>query len=721
MDWGIRRRSVKWVPGLMLALALIGAPAAKADVVLKAGPSAETAVTHCAPSLVTPAYSQQTAGQGDTTGIEPKVGDVFYISLRIDLAAIFFDCAADFYSVLATLPANLTPAIGGSATTICRRWGINGGGSQVFDQRSQANCAASPAFNAGTRELNMRPVSSPVLPDVGGAGGGFWFAGIRSPQESQEYRHVQLLVPVKASAQITNQPIQFLVCSVGTNCVNASVNLTVTGAPAQSDPPQISLPGAAQVTAVGARLPFTVNDDPVGSSYYLKVDTATNPAFSSGRPCGLTGPVIYGAPGPAPFSGSIASEIQYGDLQSGGETCYLAPQTTYNVKVCTSNPLTAFPFTDFPGCRFTAFTTGSVNVTMELPGDPPFPVTPIAKVKVIAGHPAGTVNVQAKPWASSVWSSVSTPTVVSQSVNDSPVANHSVAGLNQWRTFHLRACFVAGGHQPCSTQVEYTTGHATTGDSSNVTHESATLSGTASSPNPALNLAVLLSTSDPAGTDPRASMELLGSGATASNGTTDPNPPATATVSGLQANTTYYWTACFNNPAAQPPLEDCGDVKSFTTPPAPGFCELNPGDPSCQPGFCETNPADPSCIPDPCDSSPKPPSCSPEPRPSLTIGKLGPVKVKRGKSARIRVPVKNVSSVPAANVKVCPSLARKFKRHLKLPRCRALGTLAADQSTTANLTVRAPRKARTGLLRVKVTLSWSGRSTTRVARVTVRR
>ena len=139
-------------------------------------------------------------GQRGDTRPTPKIraepGSVmlFYLSLRVDFT-VSFDCAADFFSAQATLPANLQPAVGGSATTICRRWGKNASNVDVFDPRAQANCVANPPFDGTTRVMTMRPVANPVLPDVGGAGGSFWFTGIRSPQESQEYNSVHAAGP----------------------------------------------------------------------------------------------------------------------------------------------------------------------------------------------------------------------------------------------------------------------------------------------------------------------------------------------------------------------------------------------------------------------------------------------------------------------------------------------------------------------------------------------
>lgn len=716
---------------LVAAATLLLASPAHADPVLKAGPSGETSGGFCPPSLITPSYSQQ------ASGVEPKVGDVFYLSLRVDLSLVTFDCANEFYSVLADLPPNVQTAVSGSATTICRRWGNNANGQQVNDQRAQANCQANPSVN-GNGEFSMRPIASPSLPDVGGAAGSYWFAGLRSPQESQSFTSVQLLVPIKATATMTNQPISFLVCGTGSNCVTVSVPLTVTSGPADADPPRVSLPANTQTTAVGARVPFTINDRPTGSSYFLRVDTATIAGFTGGRICGAAAPTYFAlsaGPPPVPYSGSISSEIQWGDLQTGGITCYLAPNTTYYVEVCAANPSTAFPWTPFAGCRTTQFKTGAVNVSLALPTQPPFPVAPSAAVRVLGGHPAGTVKVQAKRWADAdgAYADVSTATAVTQSVSDAPVSNQPVSGLNQWRSYKLRACFIAGAHQPCSTAIEYTTGHATTGASTQVTHEAATLSGTPSAPNPALGMVILTSPTDPGTADPRQVMSAAGSTSIPANATATPNLPSSVRVTGLQPQTTYFWTACFNNSAALPSLEDCGEVKTFTTAAAPTFCDLNP--------------AAPACTPDPCDDTPKPASCNPLPpadavppsgqappsnqtpgsgqtpptTTSLSVGAVKPLAVRRGARGKLRVPVSNTSPQAAAGVRICPSLPARFKGRLTVPACRSVGSLAAGGTSTALLTVKAPKATRPGAVTVKLTLTWNGGSSKGSARVTVRR
>ena len=96
MSWGKGSSLLAVLVGILVSSLLVLAPAASSAPVLKAGPSAETSGGFCAPSLITPSYSQQVAGT------EPKVNDVFYISLRIDLSLITFDCAASSIRCLRT-------------------------------------------------------------------------------------------------------------------------------------------------------------------------------------------------------------------------------------------------------------------------------------------------------------------------------------------------------------------------------------------------------------------------------------------------------------------------------------------------------------------------------------------------------------------------------------------------------------------------------------------
>lgn len=357
------RRLAPLAAAAVVLVLFVGAPRVSAAVVLKTGPQAFTAQATCLPATVTPAYSQQTPPDNPNAGIEPKVGDVFYLSVRVDVL-VTFDCAADFFSVLVTLPPNVQPALGGPAIPICRRFGVNNQGQTVFDTRATTNCPPTLAFNAATREFPLRPVSNPVLPDVGGPAGSYWFMGIRAPQEGQEYPSVQLLVPVRATTTMTGQPISYFVCTVGTSCTTAAVNLTVQPAP-PSTTPLVTLPANVTTSETGARVPFSINAAPA-KQYALKIDAATSPDFTTGRPCaGL--PLTTPGPGLA-YQGPFSSEVQFGDLQQGGTPCTLTPNTTYHVKICTAD---AGDRTTTYDCRTTSFTTGGAAKPAAAP-----PATP---------------------------------------------------------------------------------------------------------------------------------------------------------------------------------------------------------------------------------------------------------------------------------------------------------------------------------------------------------
>jgi hypothetical protein len=618
-----QRRRWSWLPlsvlVCVLAVVATGVDSASANVTLKAGTQVNTTQTNCFPSFVTPAYSQQLAG------VEPKVGDVFYLSLRVDFL-VSFDCAADFFSAQATLPVGLQPAVGGSATTICRRWGKNASNLDVFDARAQTNCVANPPFNATTRVMTLRPVGSPVLPDVGGPGGSFWFTGIRSPQESQEYTSVQLLVPVKGSSQITGQPIEFQVCTVGTDCVTGSVNLTVGAGPVNADPPLVSLPGASQTSAVGARVPFTINDNPTGSSYYLKVDTSTNPAFPVSntpvhRVCGATLPLLYQSSASMPFSGQTTSEIQYGDLQTGGTTCYLSPQTTYHVKVCSASTVSPFPDLN---CRTTSFTTGAVNVTMELPGGDPQPSNALSVLtRVLAGHPVGNTKVQRRLSSSgpaAPFTDASGLVAVAEATTNTPPVSQAVVLPDPWRAYDLRACFVAAA-TACSNSIRHLAGFAeSVADASSLTTTSAVVSGRASTPRPAGTMSIRFGATDPGGADPVAALPQSSSVELPADTSTAQAAPTSVVLTGLQPATKYWWTACFDNPA-DAGVEDCGGIRSFTT--------LAP---------------DPEDPPDP-----------PDPQESASISRVsvrGPSKLSRGRTATYRVTITNSGGAAASGVRL---------------------------------------------------------------------
>ena len=542
------RRLARALAALAIAAAACSAPAGAA--VLKTGPQVLTAQGNCASEEITPGYSQQAAG------VEPKVGDVVYLSVRVDFI-VSFDCAADFFSVQVTLPPGVQPATGGSNVPICRRFGSNAQGQTVFDSRAAANCPGSVSFDAVTRRFELRPKASPVLPDVGGPAGSFWFVGIRAPQESQEYPSVQLLVPVTATQTMTNQPVSYLVCAVGTSCVMASVGMTVGAAPAGSTT-EVSFPEGVATTAVGARIPFGINTG-AATQYYLKVDAATSPTFASGHACaGL--PTTFAAPGSVPFRGPFSSEIQFGDLQQGGTTCFLAPLTTYTYKACTVNTGTLADL----ACRAGTLTTGAVSSTLRSPADTPADRPDSTRMtvrgQVLGGHPAGTLLLQRRASGSSAAFTNISLGALSQTTADGPELAADLTGLAAWSVLEMRACYQAGSLM-CSTSADVVAGYAeATGAATAVGDHTATFGGFPSAPSPAGTLTFRAGTST---TAVAAKLPVVATRSlTAVAGTTA--TPFSATATGLDSGTTYRWAVCFDVPATAG-VEDCSQVRTFTT------------------------------------------------------------------------------------------------------------------------------------------------------------
>lgn len=555
-------RRVTCLLAVALTAGLAGASSASAAVLLKVGPSAFTQQANCLPAQITPGYSQQTTEANPAVGIEPRVGDAFYLSVRIDTLTSF-DCAADFSSVLVTLPPNVQPAVGGSAIPICRRFGTNSLSQTVFDPRATTNCPTSITFDAANRQFPLRPIASPVLPDVGGPAGSFWFTGIRAPQESQEYPSVQLLVPVKATATVTAQPISFFVCTVGTSCATASVDLTVTAAPSPGQAP-ISLPGNAITSATGARVPFTINAA-ANQTYNLKVDTATNAAFTT-RPCGLIAPVTYQSSGGVPFQGPFASEVQYGDLQQGGTICNLAPLTTYHFRACSVNNSNNADI----DCRTTTFTTGAVVTTLQRPADTtadrPQSGSMVVRMKVLAGHPAGTQSVRQRLKGSGGGFAIAASQGVSAATGDGPEFAPTLSGLVPWRTYELVAC-LNSGTDFCSDSVDVVTGMVTTGgDATSVTATTAVVGAAPSAPFPSGTMSFRVGTTDPNGRG--ILLPEKTSVALAANGTSTTPAPISATLSGLTPATTHYWSVCFDG-SSEAGVEACSPVRTFTAGAAP--------------------------------------------------------------------------------------------------------------------------------------------------------
>src|SRR5215213_2665529 len=549
------------LPLALAAAVLLSASPAQAGTTFKNGAEIDTAQANCFPLRAFPAYTQQTA-TGSSTGIEPKVGDVFYLSLTVSFFQTF-DCAADFFSTQVTLPPNVVPAVSGSAIPICRRYGGTSP-NFFFDPRAPNACPTSISFNGSTRQFSIFPRDGAAVPDFPLPAGQF-FIGQRTPQESALYHSVQLLVPVRASATMSNQPVGFLLCSVGTSCASGSVPLTVTAAPAAGDPPQVSIPGDAFTSATGARVPFTINVSN-NNGYYLKVDTATNQNFTSGRPCGQTGPVFFGNSSGNPIQGDFTSEVQFGDLQTGGTICNLDPNTTYFLKACSADTAT---FNEL-ACRVTSFKTGVVTTSFkppeqsaaDLPGNNS---AVIAQHQVIAGHPAGGLTVRRRlKDAGGAYTTATGTQSLSASTTSSTGVTQTVTGLTPWRTHQIVSCFqVTAGALFCGDPTDVVAGFATApADATDVGETSATLSGQASAPSPDGTMRFLLATPHAGPPDGRTVLNEGASTPVAARASA--GPAITGTATGLTPGTTYYWAACFDNPAGSG-IEDCSPVRSFTT------------------------------------------------------------------------------------------------------------------------------------------------------------
>lgn len=550
---------------LTIAVAAAGSALAspvQAGTTYKSGAEINTANANCFPLRAFPAYTQQTA-TGSSTGIEPKVGDVFYLSITVSFFQTF-DCAADFFSTQVTLPPNVEPAVSGSAIPICRRYGGTSP-NLFFDPRAPAACPTSLSFNTSTRQFRIHPRDGSPLPDFPLPAGQF-FIGQRAPQENAIYHSVQLLVPVRADATMSNQPVGFLVCSVGTSCASGGVGLTVDPAPAPADPPQVSIPGDAFTSATGARVPFTINVSN-NNGYWLKVDTATDQNFTSGRPCGASGPFFFAAAGGTPFTGDFSSEVQYGDLQTGGTVCNLAPNTTYFFKACSAMPNTGTEL----ACRVTSFKTGVVTTSFEPPEQsaadlPGNTSAVIAQHQVVGGHPAGTLTARRRlKDAGGAYTIATGSQSISASTSSSTPVSQTATGLTPWRTHEIVSCFqvTLGGPLFCNDPSTVVAGFATApADAADVGDTNATLSGQASAPSPAGTMRFLVGTTDPGGRDVRT---VLGEGASAPvDARASAGAPVTATAGGLTPGTDYFWAACFDNPAGSG-IEDCSPVRSFRT------------------------------------------------------------------------------------------------------------------------------------------------------------
>ena len=199
----------------------------------KTGSVAYTAQNNCFPAGIIPSYTQP------VQGTEPKVGEVTYLSVRVVfILPSSFNCAADFFRVLVTVPSGVQ-ASGGAP--ICRRF-YTSQGTDYYDSRIASNCPASISIDSTTHQFGLNPKSSGfVHPEKSAAAGTWWFFGYDSLGNLKTYTDVVLQVPVKATRTMTNQPVSYYVCTVGTSCATATVNMTINAAP---PPPPDTTPPA---------------------------------------------------------------------------------------------------------------------------------------------------------------------------------------------------------------------------------------------------------------------------------------------------------------------------------------------------------------------------------------------------------------------------------------------------------------------------------------------
>ncbi|MEA2442813.1 MAG: hypothetical protein QOJ12_105, partial [Thermoleophilales bacterium] len=587
------------------------------------------------------------------------------------------DCAADFVSAEVTLPPNVTPV--STATPICRRWGGTSP-NFIYDPRAGNACPAAVSFNASTRKFGIYPKAGSPVPDFP-LPSGRWFIGQRTPQENVLFHSLEFLVPVRATATMTNQPIGLLVCSVGTSCATGGVNLTVGAAPVAADPPRITFAGQAQTTAVGVRVPFAVNSPDSNPEFGITTDISTSPTFSGGRPCGLTGPEVFPTDTTQAYAGDFDNvEITYGDLDTvSASPCALAPSTTYNLKACTVYFTGPTTYTE-QHCQTTSFTTGAVATRFTPPLQNATDLAANTNIvtrahQVVGGHPAGNASIRYRLKGSAGTYTTGPNQNYTASFGDTSAVDRTVSGLTPWRTYELVSCYQAPattGAVSCGAPLEVATGFATApSDATGLGATTATLNGQASAPSPAGTMRFLLGTTDPGAGDVRTLLTERASTAMAARAAA--GLPVTGAVTGLAPSTTYYWVACFDNPAGAG-IEDCSPARSFTTaasPPPPPPPASGGGDPPAQPGGAG-NPAPPAGSPgtpqgDPGGAGAPIGTTADSTKPAVTFKIAG--KLKRGKRVTLTVKPSDPSGIRSVLIKVGngkPQAKRKLT--ITLPR-----------------------------------------------------
>lgn len=570
------------------AAALTLTASAEAAVNYTTGPEVNTNPSgSCFSTFFKSAFTKQ-------DGVDPKVGELFYVSLTATFVDSF-DCAADFVSSALTLPAGVTPAITADTPMICRRYGPNGS-TTVFDSRAQANCPTSLALSGGS--YSVRPKSSPVFPDIGGSGGSYWTLGYPL-REAQKYTSLQLLVPVKASQALTNASVSHFSCAVSTGCLTSSVaGLTVgvttggngggggtggdggggTGAATATT----SLAGDLSVGAVGAALPISIAST---QPFKILTDISTSSTlngdvYASGQPCGFPAGLVWSEGGnPFAVDGAFTWLLGAG-YDPAASPCFLSPNTLYYYRACALNSAGSLVVTD--SCRDSTFRTSAVAISFDAPLDTPAgrPRSDqlIVAAKILGGHFASAnVELQAAARGSndfgratgtvaqSVTQSVEDVTLPAQTLTGAP-NNGSPFSFQPWRVYRLRACTTGA----CSPGRDVLAGGMYDDqDASGIGQTTATLSAVPAPPWPAGSLTFRLGSAAPASGNGK-DLALVATVALPANATATASSTITG-LTGLAPATTYFWSACFDHddPFGVTGPEDCSAVRSFTTASVP--------------------------------------------------------------------------------------------------------------------------------------------------------
>lgn len=551
---------------IVMVLLVLGLAVPAEAVVYKSGANIELLTGNCSPFTGVAYYSQQNA-PGSTVGIEPKVGEIFYVGITTNFFQSF-SCAADFWASVITLPAGVVPAVGEPDSTggtltkpICLRRAF-GANNQVYnDARMTSNCPTTVrsdntalSFDPSTRELRIGPKADAAFPDQGNPASRF-FIGQNAPAENTNYTQSVVLVPVKAT-QTVNAPMTTLLCTTGTSCQTGSTVQMVVNA---ANPPaavDVALGGGARTSAVGVSMPFAVTYAG-GTQITIRIDIASGGV----RPCGVTSAQFVDITEGGTFDFLVGDFDTFPPID-----CRLTPNTDYDFEVC---------HTDYNGtteylCRVTAFRTGAVNTAVEPPEetatDRPDSRTMVFRGrKVVGPHPAGQAFLRRKLAGAADGTFDNSPTnSAAQSDTDAALPDRTLAGFTEWSTYEVQSCFNAASLM-CSPSSTLVAGYITApADATNVSPSGATVTGLPSSPRPAGKLAIRTSTSDPGTKDPRTALSEKASTQLAARSETTAATPTAIQLSGLAAGTKYYWAACFDVAAAAA-IEDCSAVRSFTT------------------------------------------------------------------------------------------------------------------------------------------------------------